>query len=504
VLTKKHVIIENDIFMKQQIQKENIESIDDESSCTSLTKTNDILKKLQSRIGELEEQQSARDRTISWNSADISQKTRTIAKLQTLLATQKQDLMQKDQEIAKKDHDIVNRDQHIGSLEQHITAIEQSKSFKIGRAVTYPLRLCRRLLHPPPPTPDISTVSATEQNATEQNAIVVDSAKSKKESPQTSGVIINLEDQLLSFFGKHRHGWSYAVMHLAPLNHSDGIFCDTFIERTFVWTPGKIKPTLRPWIGFIHIPPNMPDWFYSNQTNDEIFATDAWKKSYPYCKGLFTLSQYHKKNLQKKLDIPINALLLPTGISPVTWKWELFEQNTNRKIVQVGWWLRKLHAIFELPESDYEKIFLNVGSDPYFNTIFAMERERRTAKGLFRESMYNSAATVDYLPDTEYDKLLSENIMFVELYDSSANNLIIECIVRNTPLLVNPLEPVVEYLGPDYPFYFSNHEEAVYKANDLDLVRKTHEYLKQLPIKEKLTGDYFLESFQNAEIFKQF
>ena len=96
---------------------------------------------------------------------------------------------------------------------------------------------------------------------------------------------------------------------------------------------------------------------------------------------------------------------------------------------------------------------------------------------------------------------LSENIMFAELYDASANNLVIECIVRNTPLLINPIEPVGEYLGREYPFFFSSHEEAVQKANNLDLVRQTHEYLKNHPIKEKLTGEFFLKSFKNSEIY---
>ena len=43
---------------------------------------------------------------------------------------------------------------------------------------------------------------------------------------------------------------------------------------------------------------------------------------------------------------------------------------------------------------------------------------------------------MDRASDEEYDKLLSENIIFVELYDSSANNLVIECIARNTPILI--------------------------------------------------------------------
>ena len=467
--------------MEQHSQKKKNACNPDRSSNENHLPANDELKtqnkaffnkieKLEQQIKELEEQNRAKDRTISWDGAALSQKITTIAKLQDLLAAQNQKVIE---------------------LEQHVTLLQQSNSFKIGRAMTAPLRLCQKII------PSNNTPSPEQESASTTNF-----RRPTHTTSYTPGVI-NLGGQLQAFYGKHRSGWGYAIMHLAPLNHYNGIYCDTFIERTFVWQPGEIQPTLKPWIGFIHVPPNMPDWFHSDQTNDTIFQSRAWEKSLPYCKGLFTLSNYHKKNLETKLDIPINALIHPTGRSPVTWRWESFEKNAHRKIVQVGWWLRKLHAIFELPESSYEKVFLNVGSDPYFEKIFTREREWRKAQGLFQESMYDSATTIDYLPNEQYDQLLSENIMFADLYDSSANNLVIECIVRDTPLLINPLEPVMEYLGKDYPFYFSSHQEAVDKANDLDLVRETHEYLKHHPVKEKLTGEYFLESFKNSSIFNK-
>jgi hypothetical protein len=60
----------------------------------------------------------------------------------------------------------------------------------------------------------------------------------------------------------------------------------------------------------------------------------------------------------------------------------------------------------------------------------------------------------------EYDELLSQNIVFVDLFDASANNTVLECIVRRTPIIVNRLEGVVEYLGEDYPLYFSELSEV--------------------------------------------
>ena len=42
-----------------------------------------------------------------------------------------------------------------------------------------------------------------------------------------------------------------------------------------------------------------------------------------------------------------------------------------------------------------------------------------------------------------YDCLLSENVVTIELFDASANNVIVECIARNTPIVVNRHPAVV-------------------------------------------------------------
>jgi hypothetical protein len=81
------------------------------------------------------------------------------------------------------------------------------------------------------------------------------------------------------------------------------------------------------------------------------------------------------------------------------------------------------------------------------------------------------------LNDDMYDITLSENICFIYLYDSSANNAIIECIARNCPILINKLPAVVEYLGDEYPFYYDTIEETTEKVHNLQLIQKTYEYL---------------------------
>ena len=115
--------------------------------------------------------------------------------------------------------------------------------------------------------------------------------------------------------------------------------------------------------------------------------------------------------------------------------------------------------------------------------------------------MYNTAETVIHLSNKNYDTILSENIVFLFLFDASASTTITECIARNTPVLINPIEPVKEYLGDDYPFYYNTLEEAASKAMDFDLVYKTYQYLRDLPIKKKMTRKYFLKSFIDSQIY---
>jgi hypothetical protein len=312
---------------------------------------------------------------------------------------------------------------------------------------------------------------------------------------------IDLGDQLKGFYGQHRSGWSYALQFLARLQAGNGIWLDSFIERTFCWHPDGPRANLRPWIGFIHVPPHVPEWFQSEQSNDFIFQTDLWKQSLPFCQGLFTLSKYHRLSLEKKLAVPIQHLLFPTAEPDLKWSWERFAANREKKVVQVGWWLRKLHTIFQLPTRSYKKIFLLI-THADVKSLLKKERELLIKEGTFQDGMYDTAKVVSFMPDSAYDRLLAENVVIVNLYDSSANNTIVECIVRNTPILVNPIEPVMEYLGPGYPLYFSSLAEAAAKAENPDLLLEAHRFLSDHPLKKKLNGEFFLQSVVQSRIYQ--
>ena len=61
---------------------------------------------------------------------------------------------------------------------------------------------------------------------------------------------------------------------------------------------------------------------------------------------------------------------------------------------------------------------------------------------------------------------------------------------------------MVEYLGEDYPFYYSSLEEAEAKLQQPDLIRETCQYLSRSPVKPALTGESFLAALQNSAIYR--
>jgi hypothetical protein len=103
------------------------------------------------------------------------------------------------------------------------------------------------------------------------------------------------------------------------------------------------------------------------------------------------------------------------------------------------------------------------------------------------DTKINNIDFLEFLENNEYDNLLSENIVYINLVDASAVNTILECIVRATPIIVNKHPAVVELLGESYPLYFiSKHDD--YNGINLEinnmlktdkLIRRAHYYLKR-------------------------
>jgi hypothetical protein len=111
-------------------------------------------------------------------------------------------------------------------------------------------------------------------------------------------------------------------------------------------------------------------------------------------------------------------------------------------------------------------------------------------------SIINDVTVISRIDNDGYDNLLTSSVISIHLKDASAVNTINECVVRNTPICVNPLPAVVEILGEDYPLYVKLGDSLnITQAK----ITEAHAYLQNLP-KNKLTIEYFIESLLTSII----
>jgi hypothetical protein len=306
----------------------------------------------------------------------------------------------------------------------------------------------------------------------------------------------------------HRSGWDYAIDGLLEFHNKEGVIFDTFLENTFFWQKFENMdkdtiPYCKPWVGVFHNPPNIPSWWSSNSAPLTMILGDPFFiESLRFCKGIFALSKYQADYLKEELpQIKVNVLHHPTEIPEIKFEFKKFLLNKEKRIINVGWWLRKQSSFFKL-KSNIKKIKLmpNTKAKELIQRLIALENKIYEINISAEERQ--SVTLMQDLSNQEYDEMLSSNIVFIDLYDSSANNAVVECIARGTPLLINKLPAVIEYLGKEYPFYFDSYEEASQKIKDLALIKETNEYLMNYEGRKKIALENFKQDFKNSEIYK--
>lgn len=280
----------------------------------------------------------------------------------------------------------------------------------------------------------------------------------------------------------HRHGWKRVVDSFNILNNPNGTHFYSYLEQI----ANRDETINEEWIGFFHNVPfhpiEMKGKYYMEIDAVRFIESRTWKESKKYCRGLFVLSNYLGEFFKTRVDVPVNVLYHPTGISTCLFDPYKFINNKQRMIVTVGHWMRRFESIEKLNVKKYKKALQQCGVGSYlYDRVNVLKLERKS--------------------DVEFDLMLSENLIFLDFYDASANNTIVECIGSNTPVLVNKIPAVVEYLGENYPLFYTDLNQASNMADDLNLVLSAHNYLKLMD-KSKFQLDYFIDSFVDSNIYK--
>ena len=304
-------------------------------------------------------------------------------------------------------------------------------------------------------------------------------------------------------FTAHRSGWKYCIDSLSPFHSKGGIFVDDFVERAFCWrlrsyyeqnNEYKI-PYKFPWIGFVHNPPNVPEWFDYYNSTGALFERSVFLESLKTCRCLITLSNYLKKWIQTKTDVPVISIKHPTETPQKKWNLRKFLSEPNPRLIQIGYWLRKMESIVDInAPRHYKRVWLPSNIEYAEEMLGVHKKTLREFEG--QRYRWSRAEKIERVSNEYYDDWMSSGVVFLDLYDSSANNAIIESIARNTPILVNKIKPVVEYLGTDYPLYFENLDHAAQLLDDKENIYNAHAYLKAMD-KEWIRGSCFASKLIN-------
>jgi hypothetical protein len=256
----------------------------------------------------------------------------------------------------------------------------------------------------------------------------------------------------------HRHGWGFVTNLIDRTYCAEGgtLFVNA-VEDQLLYRGAVAEP----WVGILHqVPkttiPDFPDL-------ERFLTMPAWLESKPYCLGLWTLCDYTRQYLLNAgIGVPVDSLPYPMPCEMPEFDWERFRSRVRPRLLHIGEYLRDYQAFFDLNVPEWDKQFL----------IPEDWSEKRPLLQL-----NDSAALIDTVNGEKYDQMITESVVYVKLFDAPANTLVLECLATATPICVNPVGGVTEYLGPDYPLYMNENIELL--LSDEGRLKAAHSHLKE-------------------------
>lgn len=299
--------------------------------------------------------------------------------------------------------------------------------------------------------------------------------------------------------GHHRAGWPWVLNHLSTIHSNDGILFDDFLEQNFCY---KSKPTVYkdPWVAIFHHPKNIPSFGNYRENLSAVFELEEFKESSKNLKLAIALSDDLAEWLRCHLDCKVISLKHPVNTHQ-RFQWDYNSWNKNKKLCQIGFYLRNTRFIEQIPEIQgvsMTRLWSNMDWLQSYDHKVLKHWENHFAASIsfgsseYYNTRYNYRSAEDHscefvLP-SKYDEILMNQVVIVDYFECSASNVILECISYNTPVVINRLPAIEQYLGKDYPLFFDHPEEV---PELLNRVKEAHEYLKNMD-----KSDLCIETFK--------
>jgi len=248
----------------------------------------------------------------------------------------------------------------------------------------------------------------------------------------------------------HRSGWPCVMQSLRAVATGTGVLLDDFVDASFSYQSLK-QPHSQPWVGVFHHPVRVDSPLAGDRKHAlrQIEGHRHWAASRKHLRGAVALCEEVAADLRQWLKVPVIAVPHPTELNVPRWRPEA--ALSARRLVQAGFCLRNTQVIFQIASSDWHRIQL-FGASAWYRSRDEALRAKRVRPDVDRPSV----EVMNRIDNAAYDEQLATRVVVTELYGAAANNLVVECLARGTPILVNRLPAVEEYLGRDYPLFYAD------------------------------------------------
>jgi hypothetical protein len=325
-----------------------------------------------------------------------------------------------------------------------------------------------------------------------------------KDNKLQAGITLQLETDYYNTV-THRGGWKNIITSLINSNivfkniinenenknkNKNIVKLIDCVESRFIWNKNS-DPMMESWIGIIHYSPYLPT--FMQHTLDYVLNNPTLIQSLTSCKGLIVFSKSSEKYIKKQVayrNINIISMKHPCETIKNKFNLENYLKLNDYSVIQLGQQDRKLTTIYTL-NTNKKKIWLS-GSVQKEKTLNALQEEINFLN--LKNININLVEMPYFTNHMEYDNMLQNNIIIIPLWGASANNSIMEIIEMNVPAFVTRLPATEEYLGKDYPMFYTENNEIENIINDHvklhNKFKETYNYLLNMDKKE-FTLDYF-------------
>lgn len=297
----------------------------------------------------------------------------------------------------------------------------------------------------------------------------------------------------------HRSGWPFVMQAVQRFADNTGVLVDDFCEQTFAYNPKSkdnkhIQRHLQnPWVGILHHPLQINSPLKHDKSHEliNIGTRLDWQKCLPTLKGVVVLSNTLQSFVENWLRVPVVTIKHPTDLQCEQFNFAKWQND--RMIICVGFFLRDTRILHRVVQP---ATYIFTRCKPFLDWM--KRRDRKLAQSQHKSEIKSTnVADFDFLDNYNYDRVLARSVVVSWFYGAAANNTIVECIARNTPIIVNRLPSVVEYLGEDYPLYANNTNEIHKLIQDHSRINLAHMYLKHFINKDYLNANNFAKQLQD-------